>query len=97
MTKRKLGKNKEVRQAKWDECKGICPICFRTMLFESIGSHAPWETPHPHHYVNGYKSIVFSLDHIYPISRGGADTLDNLQGMCITCNKKKHNKVDDNE
>lgn len=29
------------------------------------------------------------LDHIIPISEGGTDAWENLQGLCITCHKAK--------
>ena len=31
-----------------------------------------------------------SLDHIYPLSLGGAHSLLNIQVMCRSCNAKKH-------
>lgn len=34
-----------------------------------------------------------SLDHIWPHSRGGEDTLENLQTMCRSCNSKKGARV----
>lgn len=34
-----------------------------------------------------------SLDHIYPWSKGGADTIENLQTMCRPCNSRKSDKV----
>lgn len=93
-TRSKLAKNKKMRQQLWDECNGVCPACQRKMLFESIGSIAPWECNRPEYFVNGLNSIVFSVDHIIPLSKGGKDGTDNLQPMCITCNKKKHNKME---
>lgn len=44
---------------------------------------------------DGMKCVVcgakqrLSLDHILPINKGGGDTEDNLQTMCIDCNWKK--------
>ena len=31
-------------------------------------------------------------DHIVPLSRGGTDSLENLQPLCQSCNRAKHNK-----
>ena len=34
-----------------------------------------------------------SIDHIYPYSRGGEATLENLQTLCLSCNCRKGDKV----
>lgn len=39
------------------------------------------------------KPVLFTKDHIYPKSLGGATTLDNLQTMCASCNEEKADKV----
>ena len=35
---------------------------------------------------------LFTKDHIYPKSLGGVDCVNNLQTMCVDCNKKKGNR-----
>ena len=35
----------------------------------------------------------FPLDHIFPASRGGTDTLDNLALACPHCNRRKSDKL----
>lgn len=35
-----------------------------------------------------------ALDHVYPWSKGGEDTFDNLQTMCRPCNTRKGAKVE---
>lgn len=34
-----------------------------------------------------------TIDHIYPISKGGKNELSNVQILCLTCNLQKSNKI----
>lgn len=43
--------------------------------------------------LKGDKRVLFTQDHIVPRSRGGLDSLGNLQVMCQDCNSRKGNKV----
>lgn len=43
----------------------------------------------------GYKGELLTLDHVYPRSRGGKDSWDNLVTACVYCNIKKGNKTPD--
>lgn len=40
-------------------------------------------------------AIVLTADHVLPISRGGSSFIENIQPLCITCNKIKHVKFID--
>ncbi len=33
------------------------------------------------------------LDHIYPLSKGGIDSITNVQWLCVKCNLSKWNKI----
>ena len=37
--------------------------------------------------------ILMTKDHITPKSKGGRNTLENYQTMCVVCNMKKGNKI----
>lgn len=39
------------------------------------------------------KPVLFTRDHIIPLSRGGSGDITNLQPMCATCNNKKGDKI----
>ena len=36
-----------------------------------------------------------SIDHVVPISKGGAHSVENVQPLCIPCNSSKHTKIID--
>src|SRR6478735_4506701 len=37
------------------------------------------------------QEIIFNIDHIKPVSKGGSSELSNLQLTCVVCNSKKAN------
>lgn len=41
----------------------------------------------------GSTSGPFHLDHVYPVSKGGETTMENLVTSCAKCNLQKHNSV----
>lgn len=41
----------------------------------------------------GSKTPPFHLDHVYPVSKGGETTEDNLVTSCARCNVQKHNRI----
>lgn len=41
----------------------------------------------------GKRSERFHMDHVYPVSKGGETTVENLVTACPSCNISKHAKV----
>lgn len=40
------------------------------------------------------EEILFTKDHIFPKAKGGKNTFDNYQTMCVVCNGIKKDKID---
>lgn len=57
--------------------------------------------PTDKHHLNLYavldagKEIMMTVDHVIPKSRGGEDTVSNLQPMCSPCNNMKGNRTEE--
>ncbi|MHA7901342.1 MAG: HNH endonuclease [Henriciella sp.] len=70
-------------QTLWHAQGGKCALCGRPMLRNRF------EAPH----AQVWAKSRATLDHIQPRSKGGADTVENLQLAHARCNKIKGNQV----
>ena len=66
----------------WRQQDGLCALCQKPML------RSRFEVPH----ARIWAKHRATFDHIIPRSKGGADTLDNLQLAHARCNKIKGNR-----
>lgn len=70
-------------QTLWAAQDGNCALCSKPMLRNRF------EAPH----ARIWAKQRATFDHILPRSKGGAETLDNLQLAHARCNKVKGNRV----
>jgi hypothetical protein len=67
--------------------------------FRDNRDHIPLELRTAVYSRDGYRCVTcgadrpLSLDHIYPWSLGGKDTIENLQTMCVPCNCRKGARI----
>lgn len=76
--------------------KGLtCVSCGLKGQYFYLEKNKERERPHFNLYgVNKQgKEILFTKDHIFPKSKGGPDSLENLQTMCSVCNSRKADKI----
>ena len=72
--------------------KGLrCVSCNRKATVAFLES-CTGESPHLGFYIKTKKDYVkMTVDHIVPTSKGGQDTIQNMQPMCVHCNGIKGN------
>ena len=73
----------------------ICPCCGRKGAYFKLDVHnGDYESKRRHFNLYSKDGVLFTKDHILPKKLGGQDTIENLQPMCVECNKEKGTKAD---
>lgn len=71
-----------------------CPDCGLVASFLAYEKPLNCETYHINMYgIKDNEEILFTKDHIYPKSKGGANAISNYRTMCEFCNKEKGDKI----
>ena len=74
--------------------KGVkCACCNRTGNYFKLDGDA--NTKRRHFNLYSEDGVLMTKDHIIPKSLGGMDIIDNMQTMCVECNVKKGNGIDE--
>lgn len=79
--------------------KIICPVCGLKADYFRIVPTGSFDDKNKAHYtfnlfgIKNDKQILFDIDHIHPIARGGKNIKNNLRILCHECNNSKADKL----
>ena len=87
-----------LRLALFKEREPVCVHCGLRAEYFALENHksaASKSTPHLNLYGKNAQGeeVLFTKDHIIPLSKGGKDNLSNLQILCYPCNHIKGNVI----
>lgn len=69
-----------------------CYICGKSATYLSVEKQKK-EYEHFNIEMFGENGLLFTIDHVIPLSKGGTNDISNLKTCCKYCNQKKGNKL----
>ena len=94
-------RKREEQDRKYAERKGITVEQLRQIRITKRARHIPNSVRNDVLARDGYQCVYcggtddLAIDHIFPFSRGGSNTPDNLQVLCRSCNSSKGDSIPD--
>ena len=94
-------RKREEQDRKYAERKGITVEELRQIRLTKRARHIPNSVRNDVLARDGYQCVYcgatddLAIDHIFPFSRGGSNTPDNLQVLCKSCNSSKGDSIPD--
>ena len=94
-------RKREEQDRKYAERKGITVEQLRQIRLTKRARHIPNSVRNDVLARDGYQCVYcgatdeLAIDHIFPFSRGGSNTPDNLQVLCRSCNSAKGDSIPD--
>jgi len=94
-------RKREEQDRKYAERKGITVEQLRQIRITKRARHIPNSVRNDVLARDGYQCVYYggtddlAIDHIFPFSRGGSNTPDNLQVLCRSCNSSKGDSIPD--
>ena len=70
-----------------------CVCCGRVGAYYALECDESLNKKRAHFNLYSEDDVLMTKDHIFPKSKGGKDSIENMQTMCAICNSEKGNKI----
>lgn len=70
-----------------------CACCGRVGAYYALECNEGSNIKRAHFNLYSEDDVLMTKDHIFPKSKGGKDTIENMQTMCAICNSEKGSKI----
>lgn len=73
-----------------------CVCCGRKGAYYALECDEKLNPNRAHFNLYSEDDVLMTKDHIFPKSKGGKDCIENMQTMCVLCNKQKGSRIPEN-